>query len=171
MTPRQAAGSLTHSNLAQKRNGLESLVGEPGNETPTPEIPLKNGDKIQGATSLEKIRFIAYFNTDVSAVFPYLNAVLKGAIYNHFGKTLTLRKEVRLITLHPDRIAAGKVADERDAGEIILWIKDLINQCWANLETIQQLFQGQNTEKRTELLRLLKASGYEVPSGFVTKGR
>jgi ArsR family metal-binding transcriptional regulator len=35
----------------------------------------------------EKIRFIAYFEKDVSEVFPYINTILKGAIYNHNGRT------------------------------------------------------------------------------------
>jgi len=166
----------------------------------------------------EKIRFIAYFDTDVSAVLPYLNAVLKGAIYNHCGKTLTLRKEGRLISLHPNRITAGKVLDEKDAAEIIEWIQDRINECWSNRAEIapnfdrrsklgaldifkllpgtncrkcgeltclafavrlsgenvgvmecRELFLGANTEKRMELLSLLKASGYEVPSLFVSR--
>ena len=49
----------------------------------------------------EKIRFIAYFDKNVSEILTYLNTVLDGAIYNHNGHTLTLKKEGRLITLHP----------------------------------------------------------------------
>lgn len=47
-----------------------------------------------------KIRFIAYFGKNVSEVLPYLNRMIKGAIYNHAGQTLTIRKDGRLITLH-----------------------------------------------------------------------
>lgn len=164
----------------------------------------------------EKIRFIAYFDKNISDVFPYLNAILDGAIYNHEGKTLTIKKEGRLIALHPYKIAAGKVIDEDDAHLIINWIKEKINYCHGNKDSIEpsverrhklsaldiykllrgtncrrceeltciafavklsaeeisvlkcaELFSGKFIEKRTELLRLLKASGYDVPGVFV----
>lgn len=168
----------------------------------------------------EKIRFIAYFDKNVSEVFPYLNTVLDGAIYNHEGKTLTIKKEGRLITLHPNKIAAGKVIDEDDAHQIISWIKEKINYCHDNKDSIEpsvdrrqklsaldiykllpgtncrrckeltciafavklsgedvsvlkcaELFSGNFTDKRAELLGLLKASGYSVPGAFVSDKR
>jgi len=164
----------------------------------------------------EKIRFIAYFDKNVSEIFPYLNAILDGAIYNHEGKTLTIKKEGRLISLHPNKIAAGKVIDEDDAHHIIDWIKEKINFCHDNKDSIEPsierrqklsaldiykllpgtncrkceeptciafaaklsseeisvlkctgLFSGDFTDKRKELLGLLKASGYKVPGVFV----
>ncbi len=168
----------------------------------------------------EKIRFIAYFDKNVSEIFPYLNTILDGAIYNHEGKTLTIKREGRLITLHPNKIAAGKVTDEDDAHKIISWIKERINYCYDNKDSIEpcierrqrlsaldiykllpgtncrkceeftciafsvklsgeeigvlkctELFSGKFTEKRTELLQLLKASGYDVPGVFVSDKR
>lgn len=164
----------------------------------------------------EKIRFIAYFDKNISDIFPYLNAILDGAIYNHEGKTLTIKKEGRLITLHPNKIAAGKVLDEYDARQIINWIKERINYCYDHKDSIEpnmerrqklsaldiykllpgtncrrceeltciafavklsseeigvlkcsELFSGNFTDKRAELLGLLKASGYDVPGVFV----
>lgn len=164
----------------------------------------------------EKIRFIAYFDRNISGIFPYLNAILKGAIYNPGGKTLTIKKEGRLITLHPNKIAAGKILNEKDAHETIEWIKNKINYCHANRDTIEpcferreklaaldiykllpgtnckkcgeltclafavklseeeisimkctEIFSGEHAEKKKELLGLLKASGYDVPSVFV----
>jgi len=166
----------------------------------------------------EKIRFIARIEKDVSEVFPYLNSVLKGAIYNHNARTLTLKKEGRLITLHPDRIAAGKVIDEKDAWQIIEWLKECMNDCYDKRDSLApsyerrakltaldifkllpgtncrrcgeltclafavhlsgeevsimkcaELFLAEYSEKRTELLQVLKASGYDVPSVFVSK--
>lgn len=163
-----------------------------------------------------KIRFIAYFDRDVSEILPYLNAVMEGVVYVHAGKTLTIKKGGRLITLHPHKIAAGKVLDEKDAREIVEWLKGLINHCHANRGTIepnferrqklgaldvykllpgtncrkcgaatclafavkladeqtdvmrcQDLFKGEYTERRRELFRLLKDSGYSVPGVFV----
>lgn len=165
----------------------------------------------------EKIRFIAYFEKNISEIFPYLNAILKGAIYNPNGNTLTIKKEGRLITLHPNKIAAGKILNEKDAHEIIEWLKENINYCHANKDTIEpcferrqkltaldiykllpgtsckrcgeltclafavklseeqinimkctEIFSGKYAEKKKELLCLLKDSGYDVPSVFVS---
>ena len=79
----------------------------------------------------EKIRFIAHLEKDISEVFPYLNAVLKNAIYNHDGKTLTLKKEGRLISLHPGKIAAGKIINEQDARDELQKVRrsDLLGLC------------------------------------------
>jgi len=164
----------------------------------------------------EKIRFIAYFDKNISEIFPYLNTILNGAIYNHEGKTLTIKKEGRLITLHPNKIAAGKIIDENDAYHIISWIKEKINYCHDNKDSIEpsierrlklsaldiykllpgnncrkcrewtcmafavklsseevsvlkcsELFSRNFTDKRAELLGLLKAAGYDVPGVFV----
>ncbi len=84
----------------------------------------------------DKIRFIARIEKDVSEVFPYFNTILKGAIYNHNARTLTLKKEGRLITLHPDRIAAGKVIDEKDAWQIIEWLKECMNDCYDKRDSL-----------------------------------
>jgi ArsR family metal-binding transcriptional regulator len=165
----------------------------------------------------EKIRFIAYFDKNVSEVFPHMNKILDGAIYNHEGKTLTIKKDGRLITLHPNKLAATKVTDEEDAHQIINWVKDKVNYCYENKDSIEpsferrqklsaldiyklipgtncktcgeltcmtfavklseeeisvmrcvELFSGNFTDKRNELLRLLKASGYNIPEAFVS---
>jgi len=54
----------------------------------------------------EKIRFIAYFDKNISEILPYLNGVLDGEIYNHlkasgynvsnvFASDLTKKREVK----------------------------------------------------------------------------
>lgn len=166
----------------------------------------------------EKIRFMARFEKDITDILPYLNVLLKGAIYNYLGKTLTLKKEGRLITLHSHQIAAGKILNEKDAWDVIEWLKEKINYCYKNKDSIepsferrqrltaldiykllpgtnckrcgeltclafavklsdeqadimkcQEIFLASYTEKRIELLRLLAASGYIVPSVFISE--
>ena len=163
----------------------------------------------------EKIRFKATIDRDASEMYPYLNTVIEKAIYNHEGHTLTIKKEGRLISLHPRQIAAGKVIDEKDAREIIEWLKGLINHCYENRGKItpdferrlkltaldiykllpgtnckkcgaltclafavklgdeqaevmkcEPLFSGEQQEKRRLLLKLLKDSGYSIPTVF-----
>lgn len=103
----------------------------------------------------EKIRFIAYFDRDVSEILPYLNTILTGAIYNHFGHTLTIKKEGRLITLHPHKIAGGKLLDENDAREVIEWLRGLINQCYENREEIEPSFERRQKLTALDVYKLL----------------
>ena len=102
-----------------------------------------------------KIRFIAAIDRDVSEILPYLNAVLKGAIYNHGARTLTIKKEGRLITIHPRRIAAGKAIDEKDAREIIEWLKGLLNDCLDKRETIAPSFDRRERLVALDIYKLL----------------
>ena len=103
----------------------------------------------------EKIRFIAYLEEDISEVFPYLNAVLKNAIYNHEGKTLTLKKEGRLISLHARKIAAGKIIDEQDARDVLEWLKKEINSCYENKDTLKPSFERRQKLTALDIFKLL----------------
>src|SRR4030042_6250603 len=103
----------------------------------------------------EKIRFIAYFEKDISEVFPYLNAVLKNAIYNHEGKTITLKKEGRLISLHPGKIAAGKIIDEQDARDVLDWLKKEINYCHECKDTLTPSFERRQKLTALDIFKLL----------------
>jgi len=103
----------------------------------------------------DKIRFIAYLEKDISEVFPYLNAVLKNAIYNHEGKTITLKKEGRLISLHPGKIAAGKIIDEQDARDVLDWLKKEINCCYEKKETLTPSFERRQKLTALDIFKLL----------------
>ncbi len=102
-----------------------------------------------------KIRFIASIDRDVSELLPYLNSILKGAIYNHNGHTLTIRKEGRLITIHPRQIAGGKIIDEDDARKIIDWVKGLLNYCDENRDKIEPNFERRLKLQALDIYKLL----------------
>jgi len=106
----------------------------------------------------EKIRFIASIDRDVSEILPYLNAIFKGGIYNHSAHTLTMKKEGRLITIHPRQIAAGKVINEEDAKEIIDWLKTLINHCDENRDKIKPDFTRRQKLTALDIYKLLPAT-------------
>ena len=71
----------------------------------------------------EKIRVIADVSGEIHEVFPYLNATLKGCIYNHPANTLTIKKDGKLFTLHAHHITLAKIEDEKEAEEILSWLK------------------------------------------------
>ncbi len=78
----------------------------------------------------EKIRVIAEVSDEIHEVFPYLNAIIKGCIYNHPALTLTIRNEEKLVTLHANHVTMTLIEDEKEAYEVLDWLKDLINQTY-----------------------------------------
>jgi len=119
---------------------------------------VKIGNILHCLADSSKIRFGAYLDKDVSEVMPYMNTLLKNGIYNHIGRTLTIRKEGRLITLHSNKIAAGKVLGEKDAVEIIEWLRELINYCHENKDKIEPNYDRRHKLTALDIYKLLPAT-------------
>ena len=88
----------------------------------------------------EKIRVIAEISGEIHEAFPYLNATLKGCIYNHPALTLTIKKDGKLFTLHAHHITLAKIEDEKEAEEILGWLKDLINETYEKRHRMEPNF-------------------------------
>ncbi len=88
-----------------------------------------------------RIRFRARFSDDITAVLPYLNAVIKNAVYNHEGKVLSMTKDERLITLYPQEVTVAKALSEDDAHETSAWIKELINKTYVDRENTEPIYE------------------------------
>jgi len=102
-----------------------------------------------------KIRVIAEVSEEIQEVFPYLNAVLKGCIYNHAANTLTIRKDQKLITLHALHITLAKIEDEKEAEELLEWLKDLINETYEKREQITPNYSMAAELKALDIFKLL----------------
>ncbi len=102
-----------------------------------------------------KIRAIAEVSDEIHRVFPYLNAILKGCIYNHPANTLTIRKDQKLITLHPLHITLAKIEDEKEGEELLTWLKDLINQTYDRRGQIEPNYSMAAELKALDLFKLL----------------
>ncbi len=103
----------------------------------------------------EKIRVIAEVSGEIYEAFPYLNAVLKGCIYNHPALTLTIKKEGKLFTLHAHHITLAKIEDEKEAEEILIWLKDLINETYEKQDQIEPNYSMAAELKALDIFRLL----------------
>ncbi len=103
----------------------------------------------------EKIRVIADISDEIHEVFPYLNATLKGCIYNHPALTLTIKKDGKLFTLHAKHITLAKIEDEREAEEILGWLKDLINQTYDKRGRIEPNYSKGEELKALDIFKLL----------------
>jgi ArsR family metal-binding transcriptional regulator len=104
---------------------------------------------------LMKIRVIAEVSEEIQEVFPYLNAILKGCIYNHPANTLTIRKDQKLIALHALHITLAKIEDEKEAEELLEWLKDLINKTYENRSQIDPNFSMAAELKALDMFKLL----------------
>jgi ArsR family metal-binding transcriptional regulator len=103
----------------------------------------------------EKIRVIAEVSDEIHEVFPYLNASLKGCIYNHPALTLTIKKDGKLFTLHVQHITLAKIEDENEAEEILKWLKDLINETYEKRDRIEPNFSKGAELKALDIFKLL----------------
>jgi ArsR family metal-binding transcriptional regulator len=103
----------------------------------------------------EKIRVIAELSDEIQEVFPYLNAILKACIYNHEALTLTIKKDGKLLTLHFRHITLAKIEDEKEAEEILRWLKDLINDTYEKRTQIEPNYSRGADLKALDIYRLL----------------
>jgi ArsR family metal-binding transcriptional regulator len=103
----------------------------------------------------EKIRVIAEVSDEIHEVFPYLNATLKGCIYNHPANTLTIKKDQKLITLHVLHVTLAKIEDEKEADGILRWLKDLINETYEKRDQIEPNYSMAAELKALDIYRLL----------------
>jgi ArsR family metal-binding transcriptional regulator len=103
----------------------------------------------------KKIRVIAEVSDEIHEIFPYLNAILKGCIYNHPALTLTIRNEEKLITLHANHVTMTLIEDEKEAKEILDWLKDLINETYQKKDQIEPNYSEGDQLKPSDIQKLL----------------
>ena len=103
----------------------------------------------------ETLHCIARLEQDISAVLPYLNAVLGGFEYLNDPAALTLRVQGKLITIHSRKIAINALRDEAEADKILAWLKREINAAWENRNSIEPSYEGAPKPKVIEILKLL----------------
>ncbi len=87
-----------------------------------------------------KIRLKATLSDDIASVMPYLNSVVKNAIYNQHVPNLTLHKDFRMITLQSRELIMIKALNSTDAYQIIDWLKELINDTYEKKDEIEPIY-------------------------------
>jgi len=103
----------------------------------------------------ESVHCIAHLEQDISAVLPYLNAVLGGFEYLKDPPAVIFRSQGKLITVHGDKIAINALRDEDEADKILEWLQREINEAWENREDIEPSYEGAPKPKLIEILKLL----------------
>ena len=103
----------------------------------------------------ESVHCIAHLDQDISAVLPYLNAVLGGFEYFKDLPAVIFRSQGKLITVHDRKIAINALRDENEADKILAWLQREINDAWQNRNGIEPSYEGAPKPKLIEILKLL----------------
>jgi len=114
-----------------------------------------------------KIRAIVELSDDIHEVLPYLNATLKGVIYNQQAGILTLKKDGAMITLYPAQVTLAKVDDRAHAQAMMVWLRGLINETYENRERIKPNYERGAVLRALDAFKLLPGTNCKrcgVPS-------
>jgi ArsR family metal-binding transcriptional regulator len=88
-----------------------------------------------------RIRVTAQLDADIGEALPYVNAVLKRAVFNAEPRTLTVIRAGMCFSLHTRRIAGAKLRDLDHAREELEWWLALINDTWERRATITPSYE------------------------------
>lgn len=78
----------------------------------------------------ERFSAVARLTSDISEVLPYLNATLRGAVYNRAANALTWKKAGHNVAFHAYEIATSNVDDREAAVKEIEGLVKLVNRTW-----------------------------------------
>ena len=87
----------------------------------------------------------ALLKVDISSVFPYLNATLRGAFYMPEAKALTWKKSGHNIAFHAFEIAISNVEDREVAENELSRLVDLVNRTWERRAEITPRYHNPQT--------------------------
>ncbi len=83
----------------------------------------------------------ARLKADIKEVIPYLNATLRGAVYNSAAPSLTWKKGGHNLAFYPYEIAISTLEDRKAAEKEIEGLIDLVNRTWKRREGIDPDFE------------------------------
>ena len=133
--------------------------------------------EIQVSThSMEEFEYeaIAHLAVDISAVLPYLNAILPRGIYVPDRPSLAWRHDGHNIGFWSERIAADDFESREQAEEVIEELVGLVNRTWERREELEPDHTTYKRLQPLELYRLLprtncRACGEDTCFNFALK--
>lgn len=85
----------------------------------------------------ERFAAKAHLTVDITAVLPYLNATLRGAVYLPEANALTWKKANHTIAFHAREIATSNVEDRDEAIKELEGLIALVNRTWERRAEIE----------------------------------
>ena len=104
----------------------------------------------------------AALGDDIGEVLPYLNAALKGAIYNHAARALTWRMGGHAIAIRSREIAISNLRDKDAAATEVQRIADIVNRTWERRAEITPSTETRQRLKPMDVYKLLPATNCKV---------
>ncbi len=122
----------------------------------------------------ERWSAFAALSADISQALPYLNATLKGAIYEQAAQVLSWRSGGRTIMFRPREIAVSNLEDRSEAEAVVQRMLKLVNRTWEERERIQPSMAKREPLKALDVYKLLprtncKACGQPTCFTFALK--
>ena len=116
------------------------------------EIQLVEPGCAPGAT---RWNALVTFPKDISAVFPYLNALFDGIWYDHENKTLIWREQDQTYAFRPNEIRVAQVQDPAEARQIISELVDKLNRIWQEREKTTPRYTERKPPPVIDIFKLL----------------
>jgi len=118
----------------------------------------------------ERWNAIAHLSDDVSEVMPYLNATLRGCIYDHQSGVLTWQRGGRRIIIRLKEIAVTNLEDREDARRVMGSLVKTINETWERRADIEPDYRKRDRLKPMDVYKLLPGTNCKAcgePSCFL----
>jgi ArsR family metal-binding transcriptional regulator len=111
----------------------------------------------------------ARFEDDISAVFPYLNAIWKNAIYSPGANQITYKTEDRAVALKPHEVTISNLPDRDTATVEMEKVIADVNRIWMDRENLTPLHAARKRLVAMEIYQLLPQTNCKLcgqPSCF-----
>ncbi len=122
----------------------------------------------------EKFAATVQFKVDISPVMPYLNRVLRGAMYNPQAHTLSIKTAKRNIAYWPYKISIGDLSDRNEAAKIAQELVDELNDLWERRDEIEPDHTMHKRPGPMEVYKLLPRTNCRAcgqPTCFIFAGK
>jgi ArsR family metal-binding transcriptional regulator len=103
----------------------------------------------------ERFSAIARLVTDIREVLPYLNATLRGAVYNAAAPAVTWTKGGHYTAFHPYKLAVSNVKDRDAAIKEVEGLVKLVNRTWERRGEIVPDYETHRRPTPMEVYELL----------------
>lgn len=103
----------------------------------------------------ERFSAVAHLSVDIREVLPYLNATLRGAVYEPAVPSLRWTKAGHYVVFQPNQIAVSNVEDREAAIREIEGIIALVNRTWERRDQIEPNYETRRRPTGLELYKLL----------------
>lgn len=92
----------------------------------------------------------------IDGLLPLVAAVAPNVVaFNPVVGQLTLRRRPGLITFYTDKVTITQVTDATEGLELLAAIRDLLNQCWAQRDTIEPVTTARQRPRPLDVWALL----------------